>query len=80
MYLLRSRCCKVVCEYFSPGPATRQEPLHGASSSLLNFASALIRECLSTDPPVASQSQFAYLLRSWASLASLEKQMTSEIL
>jgi CCR4-NOT transcription complex subunit 1 len=28
--------------------------------SLLNFASALIRECLSTDPPVASQSQFAY--------------------
>lgn len=28
--------------------------------SLLNFTTSLIRECLSGDPPVASQSQFAY--------------------
>ncbi|KAF5387155.1 hypothetical protein D9615_001699 [Tricholomella constricta] len=28
--------------------------------SLLNFTANLIRECLSSDPPVASQSQFAY--------------------
>jgi CCR4-NOT transcription complex subunit 1 len=28
--------------------------------SLLNFAAGLIRECLSSDPPVASQNQFSY--------------------
>lgn len=28
--------------------------------NLLNFTAGLIRECLSHDPPVASQGQFAY--------------------
>ena len=30
--------------------------------SLLNFAAGLIRECLSSDPPIASQGQFSYTL------------------
>lgn len=30
--------------------------------SLLNFAAELIRECLSSDPPVVSQSQFGHTL------------------
>ena len=28
--------------------------------NLLNFAAALVRECLSSDPPVATQNQFHY--------------------
>lgn len=41
--------------------------------SLLNFAAALIRECLSTDPPVASQSQFAYSIEVLGQLSQSSK-------
>lgn len=41
--------------------------------SLLNFAAGLIRECLSTDPPVASQDQFAYSIEILGQLAQSGK-------
>lgn len=41
--------------------------------SLLNFAAALIRECLSSDPPVASQSQFAYSIEVLSQLSQSGK-------
>lgn len=34
----------------------------GPRPSLLNFVSGLIRECLSSEPPVASQAQFQYCI------------------
>lgn len=34
----------------------------GPRPSFLNFISGLIRECLSSDPPVASQAQFKYCI------------------
>ncbi|KAJ3574560.1 hypothetical protein NP233_g1693 [Leucocoprinus birnbaumii] len=34
----------------------------GARPSLLTYAAGLIRECLTTDPPVATQTQFAYTI------------------
>ncbi|KAG5645053.1 hypothetical protein DXG03_007232, partial [Asterophora parasitica] len=37
--------------------------------TLLNFTANLIRECLSSDPPVASQSQFAYSIEILSQLA-----------
>ncbi|KAH8102882.1 Not1-domain-containing protein [Cristinia sonorae] len=37
--------------------------------SLMNFAAGLIRECLSSDPPIASQSQFSYTLEVLTQLA-----------
>ncbi|KAF9001961.1 Not1-domain-containing protein [Cyathus striatus] len=37
--------------------------------SLLNFAAGLIRECLSSDPPVTNQSQFAYSIEILGQLA-----------
>lgn len=37
--------------------------------SLLNFSAGLIRECLSSDPPVASQAQFAFTLEILTQLA-----------
>lgn len=41
--------------------------------SLLTFAAGLIRECLSSDPPVASQAQFAYTLEILTQLAQSGK-------
>ncbi|KAJ3553574.1 hypothetical protein NM688_g3537 [Phlebia brevispora] len=41
--------------------------------TLLTFAAGLIRECLSSDPPVASQSQFVYTLDALAHLAQSGK-------
>lgn len=41
--------------------------------SLLNFTAGLIRECLSSDPPVASQSQFVYSLDALTHLAQTGK-------
>lgn len=41
--------------------------------SLMTYVAALIRECLSTDPPVASQSQFSYALEVLAQLAQSGK-------
>ena len=41
--------------------------------SLLNFAAALIRECLSNDPPVASQSQFVYSIEVLSQLSQSGK-------
>ena len=40
---------------------------------LLNFAAGLIRECLSSDPPIASQSQFQYTLEVLTQLAQSGK-------
>lgn len=37
--------------------------------SLQNFAAGLIRECLSSDPPVASQSQLTYSIEVLGQLA-----------
>lgn len=42
-------------------------------SSLLNFAAGLIRECLSSDPPVASQSQFTFSIEILSQLAQSGK-------
>lgn len=36
---------------------------------LLNFAANLIRECLSSDPPVATQAQFAYSIEMFSQLS-----------
>ena len=33
-----------------------------AKSTLQNFAAGLIRECLTCDPPLASQSQFSFTI------------------
>jgi CCR4-NOT transcription complex subunit 1 len=41
--------------------------------SLLNFAAGLIRECLSSDPPVASQGQFGYSIEVLGQLAHAGK-------
>lgn len=41
--------------------------------SLLDFAASLIRECLSSDPPVASQSQFTYSIEILGQLAQSGK-------
>lgn len=41
--------------------------------SLLNFAASLIRECLSSEPPVASQSQFPYTIEVLGQLAQTGK-------
>jgi CCR4-NOT transcription complex subunit 1 len=41
--------------------------------SLLNFAAGLIRECLSSDPPVASRSQFSYTLDILAQISQTGK-------
>ncbi|KAL6309158.1 Not1-domain-containing protein [Sparassis latifolia] len=41
--------------------------------SLLTFAADLIRECLSSDPPIASQSQFVYTLEILGQLAQSGK-------
>jgi len=41
--------------------------------SLLNFAAGLIRECLSSDPPVASQSQFTFSIEILGQLAQTGK-------
>jgi CCR4-NOT transcription complex subunit 1 len=38
-------------------------------SSLQDFAAALIRECLVTDPPVASQKQFQFTLEAFMQLS-----------
>ncbi|CAL1703968.1 unnamed protein product [Somion occarium] len=40
---------------------------------LLNFAAGLIRECLSSDPPIASQGSFAYTLEVLTQLAQAGK-------
>lgn len=36
---------------------------------LLTFAANLIRECLSSDPPVATQNQFAYSIEIFSQLS-----------
>lgn len=41
--------------------------------TLLTFAAGLIRQCLSSDPPVASQAQFAYTLEILTQLAQANK-------
>lgn len=41
--------------------------------SLLTFAAGLIRECLSSDPPVASQSQLMYTLDALGHLAQTKQ-------
>lgn len=41
--------------------------------SLLTFSAGLVRECLSNDPPVASQSQFVYTLDALAHIAQAGK-------
>ncbi|KII88902.1 hypothetical protein PLICRDRAFT_109994 [Plicaturopsis crispa FD-325 SS-3] len=41
--------------------------------SLMNFAAGLIRECLSAEPPVASQNQFAYSIEILGNLAATGK-------
>jgi CCR4-NOT transcription complex subunit 1 len=41
--------------------------------SLLNFAAGLIRECLSSEPPVASQSQFTFSIEILSQLAQSGK-------
>ena len=41
--------------------------------SLLNFATGLVRECLSSYPPIASQSQFQYTLEILTQLAQAGK-------
>ncbi|KAI0075480.1 Not1-domain-containing protein [Panus rudis PR-1116 ss-1] len=47
--------------------------LNDPRPSLLNFSAGLIRECLSTDPPIASQAQFTYTLEVLAQLAQAGK-------
>lgn len=42
-------------------------------SSLQTFAAGLVRECLSNDPPIASQSQFAYTLEILMQLSQTNK-------
>ncbi|KZT03564.1 Not1-domain-containing protein [Laetiporus sulphureus 93-53] len=44
-----------------------------AKPSLLTFAAELVRECLSTEPPLASQSQFANTLEALAQLSQAGK-------
>lgn len=41
--------------------------------TLLSFAANLIRECLSSDPPVATQGQFVYTIDVLGSLAQAAK-------
>ena len=41
--------------------------------NLLSFAANLIRECLSSDPPVATQGQFVYTIDVLGSLAQAAK-------
>jgi len=41
--------------------------------NLLNFAAGLIRECLSSDPPVASQAQFGYSIEILGQLSQAGK-------
>lgn len=41
--------------------------------NLLNYVAGLIRESLSSDPPVASQAQFAYCIEVLAQLAQTGK-------
>ncbi|KAF8226250.1 Not1-domain-containing protein [Tricholoma matsutake] len=41
--------------------------------SLLNFAAGLIRDCLSSDPPVASQAQFGYSIEILGQLSQAGK-------
>src|ERR1700722_837826 len=41
--------------------------------SLMNFAAGLIRECLSSDPPVASQNQFPFSIEALSQLAQSGK-------
>lgn len=41
--------------------------------NLLNFAAELIRECLSADPPIASQTQFVYTLEVLSQLSQANK-------
>lgn len=41
--------------------------------SLQTFAAGLIRECLSSDPPVASQSQFTYSIETLNQLSQSGK-------
>jgi len=41
--------------------------------SLLNYAASLVRECLSSDPPVASQGQFGYSIEILGQLAQAGK-------
>lgn len=44
-----------------------------ARPSLLDFAAGLVRECLSSDPPIASQTQFTYTLEVLNQLAQSGK-------
>ena len=41
--------------------------------TLLTFAAGLVRECLSNDPPIASQSQFVYTLDALTQIAQAGK-------
>lgn len=41
--------------------------------SLQNFAASLIRECLSSDPPIAAQSQFVYSLETLTNISQANK-------
>lgn len=41
--------------------------------TLLTFAANLIRECLSSDPPVATQAQFVYTIDVLGSLVQAAK-------
>jgi CCR4-NOT transcription complex subunit 1 len=41
--------------------------------TLQTFAAGLVRECLSSDPPMASQSQFMYTLEILAQLSQANK-------
>ena len=41
--------------------------------SLINFVIGLIRECLTADPPIATQSQFPYCIEVRSQIAQSDK-------